>query len=89
MVPPLSKKEQLKCRTMKELKSIAKDMKIRPKKLNKRQLVDRIDDGKPDGKITRKRKKKTKITDLDAKLPLTGERRKQAIKYGIKESRMA
>ena len=60
MVPPLSKKEQLKCRKMKELKTIAKDMGIRPKKLNKQQLVNRIDDGKPDGKITRKRKKKKK-----------------------------
>ena len=58
MVPPLSKKEQLKCRTMKELKTITKDMRIRPKKLNKQQLVNRIYDGKPDGKITRKRKKK-------------------------------
>ena len=78
MVPPLSKKEQLKCRTMKELKTIAKDMKIRPKKLNKRQLVDRIDDGKPDGKITRRRKKKgRKVVFYENGKPITEERKKQ------------
>ena len=78
MVPPLSKKEQLKCRTMKELKSIAKDMKIRPKKLNKRQLVDRIDDGKPDGKITRRRKRKLrKVVFYENGKPMTEERKKQ------------
>ena len=75
VIPSLTKKEQLKCRTMKELKTIAKDMRIRPKKLNKQQLVNRIDDGKPDGKITRKRKKKRKIVyvDEDGK-PFTGKR---------------
>ena len=53
-------KEQLKCRKMKELKTLAKDMGIRPKKLNKQQLINRIHDVTPDGKITRKRKKKKK-----------------------------
>ena len=58
-IPSLSKKEQLKCRSMKELKTIAKDMRIRPRKLNKTELAYRISIGKPDEKITRKRKKKT------------------------------
>ena len=78
VIPPLTTKEQLKCRKMKELKSIAKDMKIRPKKLNKRQLVDRIDDGKPDGKITRRRKKKgRKVVFYENGKPMTEERKKQ------------
>ena len=61
-IPSLSKKEQLKCRSMKELKTIAKDMRIRPRKLNKTELAYRISIGKPDEKITRKRKKKETMT---------------------------
>ena len=61
-IPSLSKKEQLKCRSMKELKTIAKDMRIRPRKLNKAELAYRISIGKPDEKITRKRKKKETMT---------------------------
>ena len=62
VIPTLTKREQLNCRTMEDLKNIAKDMRIRPRKLNKAELAYRISIGKPDEKITRKRKKKETMT---------------------------
>ena len=59
-IKPLTHKEQLAGRKVKELRKIAREMGIRPEKLRKQQLVNRIDNIVPDLKPIRKRKNKKK-----------------------------